>query len=391
VDADIGGDGYARPVPVPSIFVQRLGPAARRGVDLLVAAAAGVLSWFAAVDTQGPGWRAVLTGLAVGAPLLVRRRWPGPVAVAVGVAAGAALATGTVPDYASPALMVPAGVALYTVGLLVRGRPGTVVTLAATAPLTAGMLLGEAATADAPGPAGVAFAVLVCGASWAIGWTLRERRRHAELTTAQTTARAVAEERLRIAREMHDAVGHSLSLIAVKAAVANHVARQRPEEAAAALAVIESESRSALAELRRTVGALRTEPDFGVAPTLADLSTLAERAGSAGVTVRLDVRDADHLPEPVALAAYRIVQESLTNVVRHAAPAACRVRVEGTGDRLRIEVTDDGSRRPPPAPGGTGLAGMRERAAAHGGTLSAGPRDGGGYAVIATLPYRSVP
>ncbi|MEU4424557.1 sensor histidine kinase [Actinoplanes sp. NPDC024001] len=376
-------------MPVPSLLVQRLGPAPRRAIDLIVAASAGLLSWFAAVDTGGPGRRAVLVALALGVPLVVRRRWPGATALVVGAAAGAVLLAGIVPDFASPALMLSVGVALHTVGRQVPGRRGAAFALVASVPLVIGLSFGGG-TADAPGPAGVAFGALVCGASWAIGWTLRERRRHAEQTAAQSTARAVAEERLRIAREMHDAVGHSLSLIAVKAAVANHVARQRPEEATAALEVIESESRSALAELRRTVGALRTEPDYGVPPTLSDLSGLADRAESAGVRVRLDVRGGTDLPEPVALAAYRIVQESLTNVVRHAAPAACRVEVESSGDRLRIEVTDDGTRRPPPSADGTGLAGMRERVAAHGGTFSAGPRSGGGFAVVAVLPYGPV-
>lgn len=357
-------------------------------LDLLIAASAGLLCWFAAVESPGPGWRAVLTGVALGAPLILRRRWPGTVAVTIGAAAGIALATGIVADYASPALMVAAGVAVYTAGLQVPGRRGAVFALVATAPVLAGM---ASAAADGPGLGGIAFVVLVCGASWAVGWTLRERRRQFEQTAAQSTARAVAEERLRIAREMHDAVGHSLSLIAVQAAVANHVARQRPEEAVAALEVIESASKGALAELRRTVGALRTEPDFGVPPTLQELGKLADRAESAGVTVRLDVRGGDDLPEPVALAAYRIVQESLTNVMRHAAPAECRVDVESTGDRLRIEVTDDGTRRPPPAPDGTGLAGMRERVAAYGGTFDAGPRSGGGFTVVATLPYGAVP
>ena len=228
---------------------------------------------------------------------------------------------------------------------------------------------------------------MVCGSAWLVGWALRERRRHADQVAARRTERAEAEERLRIAREMHDIVGHSLSLIAVQASVANHVARRRPEEAGAALAVIESTSRSALAELRRSVGALRTDPEFAAPPALGDLAALADRAGAAGVTVRLEVAGGDDAPEGVVAAAYRIVQESLTNVVKHAAPASCTVEVTGDGDRLRIEVTDDGARRRPPAPDGAGLAGMRERVAAYGGFFSAGPRTGGGFAVVATLPY----
>ncbi|MDI6100883.1 sensor histidine kinase [Actinoplanes sp. NEAU-A12] len=384
-------------MPVPSILVQRPGPAAQRAVDLLAAVAAGLLCWFAAADTSvraspEPAWVAVLAGVAVGGPLAVRRRWPIVTAVAIAASSSILLITRVIPNAASPAPVTAAGVALYTIGLLVPGRPGGAGAVTATAVLLVGMGFSgsSAESSDSPGAAGVVFAALICGASWAIGWTLRERRRHARITATQSTAQAVAEERLRIAREMHDAVGHSLSLIAVKAAVANHVARQRPEEVGDALEVIESESRGALAELRRVVGALRTEPEWGTPPTLRDLGRLAERAESAGVPVRLDVQVGDDLPESVTAAAYRIVQESLTNVVRHAAPASCRVAVESTGAGLRISVTDDGARRPAPASGGgTGLVGMQERVAAYGGTFSAGPRPGGGFAVVATLPYRS--
>ncbi|MEV4280239.1 sensor histidine kinase [Actinoplanes xinjiangensis] len=378
-------------MPAPLLLVQRMGPAAQRTVDLLVAAGAAVLCWFAAVSTPPtkvpePTWLALLAGVAVGAPLVVRRRWPIVTAVLVAVAAAGLLATGVIPDYASPAPVAVAGVTAYTVGLLSEGDRGARGVLVAMGFL----VVGAAFSGASPGLGGVAFAVLVCGSGWAVGWTLRERRRHAEVTAAESTARAVAEERLRIAREMHDAVGHSLSLIAVKSSVAVHVARQRPEEVVDALDVIASESRGALAELRRTVGALRTEPGYGPPPRLDDLKRLAERAESAGVSVQLDVRGTEDLPDSVTAAAYRIVQESLTNVVRHAAPTACRVDVESTGAQLRIEVTDDGARRHSPAPGGgTGIAGMRERVAAYGGTFSAGPRPGGGFAVVATLPYGS--
>jgi signal transduction histidine kinase len=380
-------------MPAPLLLVQRIGPTAQRAVDLLVAAAAALLCWFAAVSTPPvkvpePTWVALLAGFAIGAPLVVRRRWPVATAVLVAVATAALLASGVIPDYASPAPIAVAGVTAYTVGLLSEGDRGARGILVAMGFLVIGTAFGGDSP-DSPGLGGIAFAVLVCGASWAVGWTLRERRRHAEVTAAESTTRAVTEERLRIAREMHDAVGHSLSLIAVKAAVAGHVARQRPEEVVDALEVIAAESRGALTELRRVVGALRTEPGYEPPPTLGDLKRLAERAESAGVSVQLDVRGGEDLPDSVAAAAYRIVQESLTNVVRHAAPAQCRVDVESTGAHLRIEVTDDGAKRHSPAPsgGGTGIAGMRERVAAYGGTFSAGPRSGGGFAVVATLPY----
>lgn len=377
-------------------FLVRLGPAAQRALDVALATAACLICWYAASESplppasgvREPAWITVLTGVALGAPLVVRRRWPIGSALTVGVAAGLALATGIVPDYASAGPLVAAGAVLYALGLRVPGRCGLAVALVTGGLLLAGTTTGEA-SADGPGLAAAGFAGLVCATSWALGWTLRERRRHAEMTATQTTARAVAEERWRIAREVHDIVGHSLSLIAVKAAVANHVARQRPEEAGAALQVIESASRTALAELRRSLGTLRTEPQFAPSPTLGDLAGLAERAGSAGVSVRLDVRGGEDAPEVVVLAAYRIVQESLTNVVKHAAPAVCRVDVFGGDGRLQIEITDDGMRRPAPTADGAGLAGMRERVSAHGGAFSAGPHADGGFAVVATLPYGS--
>ena len=275
----------------------------------MLAVAAGLTCLFAASESplppasglREPAWLTLLTAVALGAPLAVRRRWPVASALTVGVTAGLALATGIVPDYASAGPLVAAGAVLYTLGLRVPGRRGQVTALAASGLLLAGSLTGDASTGG-PGPAAVGFAGLVCGAGWALGWTLRERRRHAEVTAAQTTARAVAEERLRIAREMHDIIGHSLSLIAVKAAVANHVARQRPEEAGAALTVIESASRSALAELRRHVhgatcgdGRRRCATRILGPADLGDLVRLADRADSAGVAVLLDVRGGDGL------------------------------------------------------------------------------------------------
>jgi signal transduction histidine kinase len=325
--------------------------------------------------------------VALGAPVAARRRWPVAVAAVVTAVAATCLATGLVPDYASSGPLVAAGVALYTVGATVAGRRGLVVLLGSITAVAAGMLAGDDSGAG-PGPTEVAFVVLVLGACWAVGQTLRERRATAARAASQATAQAVTEERLRIAREIHDIVGHSLSLIAVKATVGRHVAAQRPEEAVAALDVITSASRGALAELRRAVGALRTEADFAPAPGLAELRSLADRAVEAGVAVRLDVRGECDVPEGVALTAFRIVQESLTNVVKHAGPTTCRVDVVRAPGELRVEVTNDGAPARPPTVGSVGVSGMRERVALHHGTLTAGPRDQGGFTVLATLPYQ---
>jgi signal transduction histidine kinase len=254
--------------------------------------------------------------------------------------------------------------------------------------------------ADALG--GATFSWLVMGVAWLAGVAARERRAYAAQSAAHQAHQAVTDERLRIAREMHDVVAHSMSVIVVKAGIANHVADARPEEARDALRVIEATSRGALAEMRRTLGVLRSDVDGLVGPLpagdlepvqgIADLPALAERAALTGVRVDLDVRGLAELPEGVGLSVYRIVQEALTNVVKHAAPARCRVAVEADRREVRIEVTDDG-------PGGSvlldspmdarghGLVGMRERVMMYGGAFAAGPRPGGGFGVSARLPY----
>ncbi|GAA3163372.1 sensor histidine kinase [Nonomuraea salmonea] len=212
----------------------------------------------------------------------------------------------------------------------------------------------------------------------------------------------MADERRRIARELHDVIGHSMSLIAVKATVANHVADARPQEARAALAIIEQTSRSTLAEIHRVLGLLRSDGDPRLTqeethlpvPGVADLPGLADHARSAGVEVDLTVHEEAELPAAVAMSIYRIVQQALTNVITHAAPTHCSVSVHINPRETTIEVLDDGPRhgRPPrTGPGGHGLIGMRERVKLYGGTFSAGPRPEGGFRVAARLPYDENP
>jgi signal transduction histidine kinase len=179
-----------------------------------------------------------------------------------------------------------------------------------------------------------------------------------------------------------------MSLIAVKATIANHIADQRPQEVRDALRVIEAASRSALADMRRTLGALRTEAEFAPAPGVADLPALVAAATSAGLTVDLTVTGDADLPDGAGLAVFRIVQEALTNVVKHAGAAHCRVVVAGEPGAVRIEVTDDG-RGGVPGPGGQGLIGMRERVALYGGRFDAGPGTHGGFTVRARLDVGS--
>ncbi|MFJ8693623.1 sensor histidine kinase [Streptomyces roseolilacinus] len=224
---------------------------------------------------------------------------------------------------------------------------------------------------------------------------IRERAERAERTREEEARRRVAEERLRIARDLHDVVAHHIALVNVQAGVAAHVMDRRPDQAKEALAHVREASRSALDELRATVGLLRqsgdpkapTEP----APGLAVLDDLLDTFRHAGLPVRLARTDHDtHLPAAVDLAAYRIIQEALTNVRKHAgADATAEVSVLRVGRTVEVTVLDDGG-GPAPAPadtaGGHGLVGMRERVTALGGALTTGPRYGGGFRVQAILP-----
>lgn len=196
--------------------------------------------------------------------------------------------------------------------------------------------------------------------------------------------RRLEEERLRIAREVHDVVAHSLAMINVQAGVAAHVADRRPEQAKAALLAIKEASRAALSDLRATLNVLRSGEGRAPTPGLHQLPELIATASAAGVTVTAD-GDTDALPAPVDVAAYRIVQESLTNVVRHAEGAdTVRVVFERDAGELRISITDNG-RGGTPKPG-NGLRGMAERAQALGGSATAGPAETGGFVVHARLP-----
>jgi signal transduction histidine kinase len=224
---------------------------------------------------------------------------------------------------------------------------------------------------------------------------LEERARHLAETREEEARRRVAEERVRIARDLHDSVAHTLASISVQAGVGAHVLDERPEDARDALLAIRHTSRDALAELRATLGMLRSDDPSPREPAagLDRLPSLVESSRATGLAVDLVVEGEERpLPPAVDTAAFRIVQESLTNVIRHAGPARATVAVRHGDDRLEIEVTDDGrgavdgDRTAGRAGGGHGLAGMRERVALLGGELDAGPRPSGGFRVRARLP-----
>jgi signal transduction histidine kinase len=230
--------------------------------------------------------------------------------------------------------------------------------------------------------------------AWLIGNSIRQAQARAELVRAQATAQTAMAERLRIARELHDIVAHSIGIIAIQAGSGRSVCDASPAEARDALAVIEATSRETLSGLRRMMtGLRRAEPGsgpgqapLGPAPGLADIDQLAAMTLDAGVQVEVEwLGSPEPLPADIDLSAFRIIQEAVTNVVRHAGTDRCLVWIDQQDGYLSIEVTDSG-RGSSTTGTGYGIAGMRERAALLGGDLSAGPGPGGGFRVAARLP-----
>ncbi|HEY3871756.1 MAG TPA: sensor histidine kinase [Actinocrinis sp.] len=241
--------------------------------------------------------------------------------------------------------------------------------------------------------------------AWVFGGVYRERREYLEALQEQRAARVVMAERLRIARELHDSVAHSIGIITVLSGAAARVVETKPEQTRQALTGIETTSRETLLELQRMLGALRrAEPDDAMpqaaplapAGSLADIPQLAERTADAGVRVHVTWRGEQRLlPPEIELSAFRIIQESVTNVVRHSGARTCRVAVGYEPEGVRIEVVDDGDdglagpgrpRHSAAGGSGFGLLGMRERVTLLSGQFSAGRRPEGGFRVTASLP-----
>ncbi|MGM9443370.1 sensor histidine kinase [Streptomyces murinus] len=359
--------------------------------------------------TRVPAPLSLLLMLLAAVALVFRRRAPRTVLALTGTLSVVECVTG---DPRAPVTM-SAVIALYTVaattdrtttfrvGLLTMTVLTAAAMLAGPLPWYAQENLGVLAWTGIGATAGDAVR-----SRRAVVQAIRDRADRAERTREEEARRRVAEERLRIARDLHDVVAHHIALVNVQAGVAAHVMDKRPDQAKEALAHVREASRSALNELRATVGLLRqsgdpeapTEP----APGLSLLEELAGTFRSAGLPVEVARTDQDtHLPAAVDLAAYRIVQEALTNVRKHAgAGARAEVSVVRVGRNIEITVVDDGSGEtgapgshpegtPDSAPekgGGHGLLGMRERVGALGGTLTTGPRYGGGFRVHAILP-----
>jgi signal transduction histidine kinase len=314
--------------------------------------------------------------------LVGRRRWPRATLAVSAVATSAYLVLG----HAYGPILISFFIAVYSVAAYLPVRPAATAAIAALAVLLVHVFVSAAS------PLGLVGAVP--GAAWvvvpfAVGVTVRLNREAAARNRAEQTRRRADEERLRIAQEVHDVVGHGLAAINMQAEIALHLLPKRPEQAETALSAISRTSREALDELRVTLAVVRRGDDRRPAPGLGQLNQLRDRLAGAGLPVTVEVTGAPRdLPAAVDLAGYRVVQESLTNVLRHAGPTTAAVRVDYGPTEVAVEVTDTGlgSSGTPAPRDGHGLAGMRERVTALGGEFVAGPRPEGGFRVYARIP-----
>jgi signal transduction histidine kinase len=339
----------------------------------------------AGVSLATPAAAYVLVAVSALALIWRRRR---PVLV-LGISLGAALLYICL-GYMGGAVVLNPMFALYAVAVSVPTATAIALSLVTMVSLMA------ATAAFGPFGTGGGF-VLIPGevaAALFLGLWVASRRAYA-LREAEEARRAVDAERLRIARELHDVVAHTMATINVQAGVAAHVIDRQPDQAAQALEAIRKASKEGLRELRGILNVLRQADEFderSPAPRLAQLDALVENATRAGLPTSVTVHgQARTLAPTVDLTAYRIVQESLTNALRYAGPTTARVALSYTDEELAVEVLDGGRGRADGAPQGDGhgIAGMRERAEAMGGTLIAGPRPEGGFCVQARLPLSS--
>jgi len=349
-------------------------------------------------DIRDPDVLGVALALASSVPLVWRRRFPTEVLGVVGIAS-VALEVLRYPGAGGTPVMV----ALYTVAALSDRRRS----LQALAFTSGAILVVLAAHWSDLTVIDVVANYIVFGTGWILGDNVHTRRKYVaeledkavrlEAERGAQASRAVVEERSRIARELHDVVAHSLSVMTVQAGAARRLLDRSgaDPQVREAIATVEATGREALTELRRAVGVLREEGEsVGLSPQpgVADLPSLVARAQEAGLSVELTMEGEPRpLPSGVDLSAYRIAQEALTNAFKHAGPAHAVVRVCYGTDVLEVQVVDDGrgaaaNLTPTAAGGGHGLVGMRERVALFGGELRAGPRAGGGYEVKARLP-----
>ena len=352
-----------------------------------------------------PGLHLVVALLWCG-PIILLRRWPLPVLAVTTAGTGLVMARGNIPLVFG--LMI--GLAMYFAAAGLPRRVSIPAAVAAATGLGGALIYAALSSRATPLAIEAMEGFVPLTAAWFIGDSVAARRRYvaglaeqAERERAAEGERArqqVREERMRIAHELHDVVAHTLAVITVQAGVGRRLMAKRPEEGSTALESIEMIGRTAQDELRVVLGLLRDEETSAAAlapaPRLVDLKELAENVRASGTPVELRLSGTDRQLSPaLELSIFRVVQEALTNVVKHVAGARAMVAVTVSAGRVRIEVTDDGGAAALPAGGGGradspsaghGIVGMRERIAAFGGWLVAEPLPGGGFQVLAEVP-----
>jgi signal transduction histidine kinase len=335
-------------------------------------------------------WLPILAALTA-LPLATRRRYP---LVSLWVVLVASQLYFSHPGYDLTPVFASCVIAAYSATMYSRYRALAVVSVVITA---ASLISDQSRDTPARNPTFITI-VLIATAGLAANaiHSWKQRAQTLEREQEAATRLAVDSERARLARELHDIVGHNVSVMVVQAGAARKILDQAPEDAREALLAVEAGGRAAMAELRHVIGLLTIDSDgedpaatadLTPAPGLDQLPALTARVREAGVPVELTVTGpAAQLPAGVDLAAYRVVQEALTNAMKHAAGARVAVTIERGADQVRVEVTDTGGERTAAPGGGRGLIGLRERLTVYGGTLTAGPRPTGGYRLTAVLP-----
>ena len=381
----------------PAVQIARV-PARPPVSDLVIAGAFSAWAILEAFFVSGSGSvpMRIVAGCAMTVPLAFRRRHPLPVVIVVASVLVIRAAIGS-PDEASASFFPALLLAIFSVALYERRPPLAVAGgLFGVACIVSAVLLGfgedEGTSADAGNLAIISF---FCGSAWTAGWLLRKRAEHArrvEAESGELAREAVSGERARIARELHDIVAHSVSVISVQAGAAEQYLERDPARAREHLSSVQDTARDALTEMRRLTGVLRDEAaGYEPQPGLARVDELVERARDAGLEVELaEEGERRGVPPGVDLAAYRIVQEALTNARKHAGPVAAQVHVRYLDSAVEVEVVNAAGSGVQNGEGaGHGLVGMRERARVYGGDLETGHQPDGGYRVRARLPLEA--
>jgi signal transduction histidine kinase len=385
-------------VPVRRWFPAGFAESQRLATVVLVAAAGAVVLMMMAAPGGHDGGQLTIP-LLVCLPVVVLRRWPLPVLGVMTVAAGMVVARGV----ALLPLGVLLGLALYFSALTLPRTRSVALALGVAAALGVAVVCSAFTIARAPLAAEATVNFVPLAGAWFIADSVAARRRYQAGLAAQAERERtveVREERVRIAREMHDVVAHALAVITVQAGVGRCLAGKRPEEASAALGSIEAISRTAQDELRVVLGLLR-DGETGTAPLaptprLIDVKDLADTVRASGIRVELRMEGTDRQLSPsLELSVYRVMQEALTNIVKHAPGAQAAAELTVSPAKVRLDVRDDGGPGggAPRADAGTGhgIVGMRERIGAFGGWLVAGPTAGGGFQVTAEVPIEGAP